>query len=57
MKKNISFTILLISSLVTATPDLYSQDKTLISPYIQLQYFKNTDDQRVLKTTLTYSFN
>jgi hypothetical protein len=57
MKKNISFTILLISSFLTVTSDLYSQDKTLISPYVQLQYFKNTDDQRVLKTTLTYSQN
>jgi hypothetical protein len=57
MKKYISITILLISSLVTVTPDLYSQDKTVISPYIQLQYFKNTDNQRILKTTLTYSFN
>ena len=57
MKKNISLTILLISSLLTLIPDLYSQDKALISPYIQLQYFKNSDDQRVLKTTLTYSFN
>jgi len=57
MKKNISFTLLLIFSLITVCSDLYSQDKTLISPYIQLQYFKNTDDQRILKTTLTYSLN
>jgi hypothetical protein len=57
MKKHISITIFLISSLVIVTADLYSRDKTMISPYIQLQYFKNTDDQRVLKTTLTYSFN
>jgi len=57
MKKNISFTILLISSLFLIASDLYSQDKALISPYIQLQYFKNTDDNRVLKTTLTYSLN
>ena len=57
MKKNISFTILLISSLFLIASDLYSQDKALISPYIQLQYFKNTDDHRILKTTLTYSLN
>jgi hypothetical protein len=57
MRKNISFTILLFSSLLIFTSDLYSQDKALITPYIQLQYFKNTDDQRVLKTTLTYSLN
>jgi hypothetical protein len=57
MKRNISFTIILISSLLFVNMDLYSQDKALISPYIQLQYFKSTDDQRVLKTTLTYSMN
>jgi hypothetical protein len=57
MKKYISFTILLVLSFLTAEYELFSQDKTLISPYIQLQYFKNTDDQRILKTTLTYSKN
>jgi hypothetical protein len=57
MKRNISFTVILISSLYIVNVDLFSQDKTLITPYIQLQYFKNTDDQRVLKTTLTYSLN
>jgi hypothetical protein len=57
MKRNISFSILLISFLLCIGSDLYSQDKALISPYIQLQYFKNTDDQRLLKTTLTYSLN
>ncbi len=35
----------------------FSQGKTVISPYIQLQYFKNSDDQRILQTTLTYSEN
>jgi hypothetical protein len=29
----------------------------MISPTLQLQYFKNTDDQRFLLTTLTYSKN
>jgi hypothetical protein len=36
---------------------IFSQEETLISPYIQLQYFKNTDESRFLKTTLTYSQN
>ena len=27
----------------------------MISPYIQISYLKNTDDQRILKTSLTYS--
>lgn len=39
----------------TDTVPLFSQEKTIISPYITLQYFKNTDDQRYLQTTLTYS--
>lgn len=57
MKKNLSFTILLIVALITSASDLYSQEKTLISPYVTFQYFKNSDDQRILKTTLTYSMN
>jgi hypothetical protein len=57
MKRNISFTLLLVLSFLTTKSELFSQDKTLISPYIQLQYFKNSDDQRILKTTLTYSKN
>jgi hypothetical protein len=57
MKRNISFTLLLVLSFLTTESELFSQDKTLISPYIQLQYFKNTNDQRILKTTLTYSKN
>jgi hypothetical protein len=36
---------------------LFSQDKTNISPYVTLSYFKNTDDLRYLETALTYSKN
>jgi hypothetical protein len=57
MKKNLSFTFLLVLSLFTASFNLHSQDKTRIKPYVTFQYFKNTDDQRILKTTLTYSLN
>ena len=57
MKKNISFTILLVSALLSVANILYSQEKTRISPSLQLQYFKNTDDKRSLKTTLTRSLN
>jgi hypothetical protein len=57
MKKNLSNTILLLSLMVLFAVPAFSQEKTMISPYIQLQYFKNTDDQRVLKTSLTYSKN
>jgi hypothetical protein len=57
MKKNVIFTILLLSLLPVFSVKLFSQEVTVISPYIQLQYFKNTDDQRILQTTLTYSKN
>jgi hypothetical protein len=57
MKKKIIYTILLLSLLPVFSLRLFSQEVTLISPYVTLQYFKNTDDQRVLQTTLTYSKN
>jgi hypothetical protein len=37
------------------TYPVFPQDETIISPYIQLQYFKDSDDLKSLKTTLTYS--
>jgi hypothetical protein len=49
------FASLLFISVVSVP--LFSQDKTVISPYISLQYFKNSDDLRYLQTTLTYSFD
>ena len=57
MKKNQIFSIPLLSLLLFFSLNLFSQEVTLISPYISLQYFKSTDDQRVLQTTLTYSSN
>ena len=57
MKKKIIYTILLLTLLPVFSVYLFSQEVTVISPYIQLQYFKNTDDQRILQTTLTYSKN
>ena len=36
---------------------LFSQDKTNISPYVSLKYYKNSDDLRYLETALTYSRN
>ncbi|MCX6322144.1 MAG: hypothetical protein NTX93_10165 [Bacteroidia bacterium] len=57
MKKKIIYTILLLILLPVFSVYLFSQEITVISPYIQLQYFKNTDDQRILQTTLTYSKN
>jgi hypothetical protein len=57
MKKNISNTVLLLSLLLLSSVQASAQEKTMIKPYIQLQYLKNTDDRRILQTTLTYSLN
>ncbi len=57
MRKNKLYIIPVIALLSVFTVKLFSQDVDVISPYIQLQYFKNTDDQRTLKTSLTYSKN
>lgn len=55
LRVSIFFASLLLVSAVSSP--LFSQDKTLISPYISLNYFKNSDDQRYLETALTYSMN
>jgi hypothetical protein len=57
MKKKVFNSILLLSLLPVFSLHIFSQGATKISPYIQLQYFKNPDDQRILQTTLTYSMN
>jgi hypothetical protein len=57
MKTRSSVIIAAISFLFIDSFPLFSQERTVISPYIQLQYFKDTDDSRFLKTTLTYSLN
>ena len=57
MKKRVLYLILLLLLLPVISMNLFSQEAISISPYIQLQYFKNTDDQRFLQTTLTYSKN
>jgi hypothetical protein len=57
MKKNISPTFLLLSLLSLNSIFSYSLENPKISPYIQLQYFKNNDENSFLKTTLTYSRN
>lgn len=55
LRVSIFFASLLLVSAVSSP--LFSQDKTLISPYISLNYFKNSDDQRYLETALTYTMN
>jgi hypothetical protein len=57
MIKKTILTILLLSVFPVFSLPLFSQDVTLISPYNTFQYFKYTDGQRVLQTTLTYSKN
>ena len=57
MKKKLIYSILFLSLLPLLSLTLYSQEAAKIKPYVTLQYFKNTDDQRILQTTLTYSSN
>lgn len=57
MKNRILRTTSILSLLLFGSVYGFAQGKTVITPYIQLQYFKNTDDQRILQTTLTYSLN
>jgi hypothetical protein len=57
MKNRSSIIIPALSFFLMVSFPLFSQEKAPISPYIQLQYFKNTDETRLLKTTLTYSLN
>lgn len=57
MNKQVSKITSLLSLSILISVSSFSQDKTIISPYIQLQYFKSSDDQRILQTTLTYSEN
>jgi len=57
MKNRLSIFCTALSFLLIVSNPLYSQEETIISPYIQLQYFKNTNESRFLKTTLTYSLN
>ncbi len=49
------FISLLLVSFVSVS--LFSQERTIISPYISLQYFKISDEHRYIQTTLTYSSN
>jgi len=56
VKKMMSRILLLPALLILIPLSGFSQDE-IISPYVTLQYFKSTDNQRMLKTTLTYSRN
>jgi hypothetical protein len=57
MKNRSSIIISALLFILMVSFPLFSQEKATISPYIQLQYFKNSEDTRLLQTTLTYSLN
>jgi hypothetical protein len=54
--KMMSRILLLSAIIILFTVTAFSQDE-IISPYVTLQYSKTTDNQRILKTILTYSRN
>ena len=55
MKKTTVLPLLLLSLFSSTAITSYSQEK--ISPSVQLQYFKDTDGNSILKTSLTFSRN
>lgn len=55
--KQISKSLFFLLLVLPLTVNSFSQEAEKISPYIQLQYFKNNDDQSSLQATLTYSEN
>jgi len=57
MKRKIALPLLLLSLFSSRAIFSYSQENTKISPSIQLQYFKDNEENSILKTTLTYSRN
>jgi hypothetical protein len=57
MKIRSSVNVAVLSSLLMVSFPIFSQEKTVISPYIELRYFNNIDYSRFLQTSLTYSLN
>jgi hypothetical protein len=57
MKRKLALPLLLLSLFSSRSIFSYSQENTKISPSIQLQYFKDNDENSIIKTTLTYSRN
>jgi hypothetical protein len=57
MKEKIQKTVGLVLFLLNLSVITFAQEKTKITPYIQLQYFKNSNDSSYLQTSLTYSLN
>ena len=48
---------LIFSFLIFVSVMAFPQEKSKISPYLSLQYFKDNDENSNLKATLTYSKN
>ena len=57
MENQILRTTFILSLLILGPVSSFAQEKSAITPYIQLQYIKNSADERMLQTTLTYSVN
>jgi len=55
MKRKIALTLLFLSLFSSKALFCYSQENPKISPSVQFQYFKDNDDNSILKTTFTYS--
>lgn len=49
--------VLLLLLLVPVSGKALPQEAEMISPYLMIQYFKDTDNQKMIKGTLTYSKN
>src|ERR1035437_573022 len=57
MKRKIALSLLFLLLFSSKALFCFSQENPKISPYIQFQYFKDNNDNSILKTTLTYSKN
>lgn len=55
MKNKKSNTILLLSFVIMLSAPVLTTAQTMITPYIQLTYLKNTDNVRILRAAVTYS--
>jgi hypothetical protein len=55
MKSRKSNTIILLSFMIMLSAPVFTMAQTMIKPYIQLTYYKNTDDIRILQASVTYS--
>jgi hypothetical protein len=57
MKREIMRIVLLLLLLVPVSGKALPQETEMISPYLMIQYFKDTENQKMIRGTLTYSKN